>query len=119
MDINAYLARINYRGPLTPTADTLRALHVAHLMTVPFENLDIPLGRPIVLNEAALFAKVVERRRGGFCYELNGLFAALLRSLGFKVDMLSAGVFNDARPARPDFDPMTLFVMLEHRMLAA
>src|SRR5260221_4662216 len=89
MDINAYLRRINYNGPLTVSAETLSALHMAHLLAVPFENLDIGLGRPIVLSDKALFAKIVGARRGGFCYELNGLFAALLRALGFKVDMLA------------------------------
>src|SRR5262245_1566225 len=92
LDTNAYLKRIDYRGRLDPTAETLRGLHVAHMLSVPFENLDIPLGRPIVLDEDALFDKIVARRRGGFCYELNGLFAALLRSLGFDVTLLSAGV---------------------------
>src|SRR5438874_1301375 len=83
MDLQAYLQRINYRGEQTPTAATLRELHRAHLLTVPFENLDIHLGRPILLDQAALFEKIVSRRRGGFCYELNGLFALLLRELGF------------------------------------
>src|SRR4029079_9045877 len=92
MDIQAYLDRNDYHGPLDPNAETLRALHVAHLLAVPFENLNIGVGWPIVLDEAALFDKIVVRRRGGFCYELNGLFAALLRGLGFQVTMLSAGV---------------------------
>src|SRR5688500_2931419 len=95
LDVNAYLNRIGYQGPLEPSAQTLRDLHVAHLRTVPFENLSIHSHEPIVLDDAALFEKVVQRRRGGFCYELNGLFTALLRSLGFEVEMLSAAV---ARP---------------------
>ena len=88
MNIDAYLKRINYSGSLAPTAETLRALQVAHLKTVPFENLSIHAKEPIVLEENALFAKIVERRRGGYCYEANGLFAALLRALGFDVAML-------------------------------
>jgi N-hydroxyarylamine O-acetyltransferase len=92
MDAHAYLKRINYSGPLEPSAETLRRLQVAHLKTVPFENLSIHAGEPIVLEENALFTKIVERRRGGFCYEANGLFAALLRALGFEVAMLAAGV---------------------------
>jgi N-hydroxyarylamine O-acetyltransferase len=118
MDVNAYLDRINYTGALAPSAETLRGLHVAHLMSVPFENLDIPLRRPIVLDEAALFNKIVERRRGGFCYELNGLFACLLRELGFNVQMLSAGVMGRDGQFGPDFDHMTLLVTLEQRWLA-
>ena len=81
MNTDAYLKRINYQGALAPTAETLRALQLAHLRRVPFENLSIHAGEPIVLQEEALFTKIVERRRGGFCYEVNGLFAALLRSL--------------------------------------
>jgi N-hydroxyarylamine O-acetyltransferase len=95
MEITRYLDRINYDGPLSPTAETLRLLQVAHLQAVPFENLSIHANEPIVLEDQALFEKIVRRRRGGFCYELNGLFAALLRELGFKVEMLSAGVAND------------------------
>jgi N-hydroxyarylamine O-acetyltransferase len=89
MDTTAYLHRIHYHGRLDPTSATLRALHRAHLHAVPFENLDIHLGRPIALDEATLFDKIVVRRRGGLCYELNGLFAALLRSLGFNVTLRS------------------------------
>ena len=117
MNIEAYLDRINYRGSLEPTAQTLRDLQVAHLLTVPFENLSIHNGEPIVLNDAALFDKIVNRRRGGFCYELNGLFAALLRALGFKVEMLSAGVANSEGVFGPDFDHMVLLVTLEERWL--
>lgn len=118
MDIDAYLKRINYSGSRTPTAETLKALQVAHLLAVPFENLNIHTGQSIVLEDEALFDKIVVRRRGGFCYELNGLFAALLRGLGFKVDMLSAGVANGEGSFGPDFDHMTLLVTLEQRWLA-
>src|SRR5918912_1986724 len=108
MDVAAYLDRIDYRGPLEPTAETLRRLHVAHLLAVPFENLNIGMGWPIVLDQDALFAKIVVRRRGGFCYELNGLFAALLRTLGFDVVMLSAGAASATAGFGPDFDHMAL-----------
>jgi N-hydroxyarylamine O-acetyltransferase len=118
LDTDAYLERINYSGPLEPTAETLCRLHVAHLLAVPFENLSIHAGEPIVLDDGALFDKIVSRRRGGFCYELNGLFAALLRSLGFEVEMLSAGVMGRAGEFGPEFDHMTLLVNLEDRRLA-
>ncbi|MGH9942454.1 MAG: arylamine N-acetyltransferase family protein [Pyrinomonadaceae bacterium] len=119
MDIKAYLARLDYRGPLTPSAETLRALQLAHLRAVPFENLSIHAGEPVVLDDEALFDKIVTRRRGGFCYELNGLFAALLRALGFDVAMLSAGVAQpDGAGFGPDFDHMTLLVTLGERWLA-
>jgi N-hydroxyarylamine O-acetyltransferase len=123
MDIDAYLQRINYSGSRVPSVDTLRQLHRAHLRTVPFENLSIHANEPIVLNDTALFRKIVENRRGGFCYELNGLFAALLRALGFKVEMLAAGVAKGNAESGvveygPIFDHMTLIVTLEERWLA-
>jgi N-hydroxyarylamine O-acetyltransferase len=118
MDIQAYLHRIDYSGPLDLNSETLRLLQVAHLRTVPFENLSIHAGEPIVLNDDALFEKIVGRRRGGFCYELNGLFAALLRALGFEVAMLSAQVANARGEFGPDFDHMTLMVTLATRWLA-
>jgi N-hydroxyarylamine O-acetyltransferase len=117
MNIEAYLKRINYHGPLTPTAETLRDLQVAHLLNVPFENLSIHSGEEIVLDDEALFAKIVENRRGGFCYEVNGLFASLLRALGFEVSMLAAEVCNSEGEYGPEFDHMTLMVTLEHRWL--
>ena len=117
MDINAYLKRINYQGSLVATAETLRELQMAHLLSVPFENLSIHAKEPIVLEDEALFTKIVERRRGGFCYECNGLFAALLRALGFEVTMLSAEVANAEGIFGPAFDHMTLMVLLEQRWL--
>lgn len=118
MNVDAYLARIGYSGPRAPTAETLRLLHRAHMLSVPFENLSIHAGEPIVLDDEALFDKIVTRRRGGFCYELNGLFAALLRALGFAVTKLSAGVYDAAGTCGPEFDHMTLLVTLEERWLA-
>lgn len=117
MDTTAYLERIDYRGPLGVNAETLRGLQVAHLLTVPFENLSIHSEEPIVLDEAALFDKVVRRRRGGFCYELNGLFAGLLREIGFDVVKLSARVAEEGGGYSPDFDHMVLMVSLEQRWL--
>jgi N-hydroxyarylamine O-acetyltransferase len=118
LNINAYLERIKYNGSLAPTAETLRNLQAAHLLTVPFENLSIHSKQPIVLEDNALFTKIVGHRRGGFCYEVNGLFAALLRALGFKVEMLSAEVANAECGFGPDFDHMTLMVSLDNRRLA-
>jgi N-hydroxyarylamine O-acetyltransferase len=115
--LEQYLDRIGYRGPTPANVDTLRKLHVAHLLATPFENLDIPRGRPIVLDEARLFDKIVRRHRGGFCYEQNGLFAALLRAIGFRIDMIAAGVFGE-RGYGPDFDHMALIVHLEEPWLA-
>lgn len=114
----AYLARIGHAGARAPTIDTLRALHRAHLHAVPFEDLDIHLGRPIVLDRAALFRKIVGERRGGFCYELNGLFADLLSFLGFEVSLLSARVAKEAGGFGPEFDHLTLLVTAGGRFLA-
>ncbi|GCE48872.1 N-hydroxyarylamine O-acetyltransferase [Thermosporothrix hazakensis] len=110
LDITAYCQRIGYTGSLEPTTAVLRELHRKHLETVPFENLDIHIKRPIVLDETALYQKIVQQQRGGFCYELNGLFAQLLSTLGFEVDRLSAGVSNGEGSFGPDFDHMLLRV---------
>jgi len=118
VDITRYLARISYHGSCEPILPTLQALHEAHLLAVPFENLDISLGRAIVLDEASLWTKIVEHHRGGFCYELNSLFALLLRALGFQVDLLSAAVAHETGGFGPDFDHLTLLVHLEQDWLA-
>jgi N-hydroxyarylamine O-acetyltransferase len=92
LDLNAYLARIGYDGPRTPTAPVLQALHLAHATRIPFENLDVLLGRPIRLDLASLQAKLVHGRRGGYCFEQNTLFAAVLERFGFSVARLAARV---------------------------
>jgi len=118
VDVDAYLRRIEYDGPRQPSAATLRALHRQHLFTVPFENLDIPLRNPIRLDLAQLYNKIVLRRRGGFCYELNGLFGELLTAMGFRVHMLSARVREADGSFGPEFDHMLLRVELEEPWLA-
>ena len=118
LDVQTYLDRIGYRGSTAPNADTLRAIHRTHLLSVPFENLDIARGRTIVLDEEAVIRKIVEQRRGGFCYELNGAFGALLRSLAFKVRLLSARVAREAGGEGPEFDHLCLRVDLDEPWLA-
>ncbi|MEV7420790.1 arylamine N-acetyltransferase [Streptomyces sp. NPDC089919] len=115
--IAAYLGRLGLDRPERADAAALAALQDAHLRAVPFENLSIHLGEPIVLDPDALFEKVVTGRRGGFCYELNGLFAALLEGLGFRVSRLAAQVFGPER-AGPPFDHMALRVDLAEVWLA-
>jgi len=117
MDVDAYLRRIAYDGTREPSATTLRALHRCHLFTVPFENLDIPLGTPIMLQLDSIYDKLVQRRRGGFCYELNGLFCELLRALGYPVQILSARVRREDGGFGPEFDHMLLKVQLEEPWL--
>jgi N-hydroxyarylamine O-acetyltransferase len=104
-----YLARIGADRPARPDDDALRELHLRHLLTVPFENLSIHLGEDMVLEEDALVAKVVDRRRGGFCYELNGAFATLLTALGYDVELLAARVVVDGGLSVP-YDHMALRV---------
>src|SRR6266849_6577361 len=123
MDVQAYLRRIRYTEPLIPGVDRpgidlLGALHRAHLFTVPFENLDISLGRAILCDEGRILHKIVNEHRGGFCYELNGAFAALLRVLGFRVTLLSGRVARAEGGYSPEFDHLTLRVDLEEPWLA-
>jgi len=118
MDVEKYLQRIDYDGHREPSVKTLRELHRKHLFTVPFENLDIALGAPILLEPGRLFDKIVVRHRGGFCYELNGLFCELLSALGFRVSMLSACVRRDDGGFGPEFDHMLLKVELPEPWLA-
>jgi N-hydroxyarylamine O-acetyltransferase len=118
MNIPAYLARIGYASPATPTLEVLRTLHRAHMLSVPFENLDIGRGRKIVVDQEASVRKIVEERRGGFCYEMNGAFAALLEAIGFQVTLLSACVARQDGSFGPEFDHLTLRVDLDEPWLA-
>ncbi|MFF8030864.1 arylamine N-acetyltransferase [Streptomyces sp. NPDC016626] len=107
---DAYLRRLDVGRPARPTAEALCELHVRHLRTVPFENLSIHLGEEIVLDEKRLVDKVVRARRGGFCYELNGAFGALLAALGYDVTLLAARVYGaGGRPGIP-YDHLALRV---------
>jgi N-hydroxyarylamine O-acetyltransferase len=118
VEIDAYLRRIGYVGEPEPSAETLRFLHRAHMFSVPFENLDIALGRRIVCDEARFLHKIVNERRGGFCYEMNGAFAALLRAMGFQVTLLSAQVSRSDGSDGPEFDHLTLRIDLDEPWLA-
>ncbi|HET9979605.1 MAG TPA: arylamine N-acetyltransferase [Ktedonobacterales bacterium] len=114
LDPQGYLNRIRFQAPgdntLRPALSLLRDLHEAHMLAVPFENLSIHYGQPIVLRDEALYDKIVTRRRGGFCYELNGLFAWLLRRLGYEVALLSAEVAGSDSSFSAPFDHLTLLV---------
>ncbi|EPX63172.1 putative arylamine N-acetyltransferase [Cystobacter fuscus DSM 2262] len=118
MELGLYLQRMGYRGPLRPTLEALRRLHLQHLEALPFENLDVLGGRPMVLEEEALFDKLVRGGRGGLGFELNGLFAALLRTLGFQVTYLAARVSVAGEwPTAPGLDHLVLEVALEEKWL--
>jgi N-hydroxyarylamine O-acetyltransferase len=114
-DIDSYLRRVGHAGPRACTIETLRALCAAHLDRIPFENLDVRLGRPVSLDLAALVAKLVDRRRGGYCFEQNTLFAAALRALGFEVTTLEARVRPPGSTALLPRTHMVLRVDLDGR----
>jgi len=118
VDVAAYLRRLQYSGTTEPTLGSLRSLHRRHLEAVPFENLDISLSRRIEIEDEASVRKIVDRHRGGFCYELNGAFAALLRALGFHVTLLSARVARKSGGEGPEFDHLALRVDLDEPWLA-
>lgn len=112
MNVDAYLKRINFSRPVKPDVQTLCGLHLANMLQVPFENLDIGLKRPIQLDEESLWEKIIVHNRGGFCYELNGMFASLLREVGFEVICLNARVYNREGKLGIDFDHLALLVRI-------
>ncbi len=107
--VAAYLRRIGAAHPAVADARALRELQVRHLHAVPFENLSIHLGEEIVLTDEAVFEQVVDRGRGGICYQLNGAFAGLLRGLGYTVTLLGGRVVADGGPGLP-YDHLALLV---------
>lgn len=118
MNLNAYLQRIHYAGPRHPTQETLRQLHRAHLLAIPYENLDIHLERPLTLDLDHIYRKIVEQGRGGWCYEMNGLLAWALREIGFDVTMLGSTVGSPAQGgADNDLDHLILLVQLDQPWL--
>jgi N-hydroxyarylamine O-acetyltransferase len=110
-EVKAYLDRIGAEASSDLDEGRLRQLQRRHLLSVPFENLSIHLGEPIVLSQEALVDKLVHRRRGGFCYELNGGFGMLLAALGYRVTMLAARVIG-RDGLGPPYDHMALRVDL-------
>jgi len=112
VDAGAYLDRIGAAAPRAATLDGLTELALAHLYTVPFENLDIAARRPLSLDPEAIYDKLVVRRRGGFCYELNGLFSWLLREVGYDVTLL-AGQTVDPETGEPGRERAHVFLLVE------
>ena len=112
MNTLRYLVRIGVEpGHLEPNEEVLRFLQRKHLLAVPFENLDIHWKRPIAVDVDRFYEKIVENGRGGFCYELNGLFNELLRSLGFQTRLISARVFNGSEHG-PEYDHAAIIVTI-------
>jgi N-hydroxyarylamine O-acetyltransferase len=93
-DLNAYLRRIQYDGPVRKDLETVRALHRAHLAAIPYENFDVQLKRPLTTDPQAAFEKIVNRGRGGWCYEMNGTFGLALEAIGFEVTRLAGDGSN-------------------------
>jgi N-hydroxyarylamine O-acetyltransferase len=118
LDFGAYFDRIEYCGGRQPTAETLRDLHVAHATHIPFENLDVMLRRPIRLDLESLEEKLVRNRRGGYCFEQNLFFAAVLERLGFDVTLLQARVRFRAQRVLPRTHVALLVDLAGDRWLA-
>lgn len=113
MNVEAYLNRINYTGYLIPDLEVLKNLQKNHLLHVPFENLDIHYGKTINLDVGKFYHKIVEEKRGGFCYELNGLFNTLLNALGYNSSIISARVYDVKRENfGKEFDHMAMIIEL-------
>ena len=112
IDVERYLRRIGYDEPSLVSLDYLKKLHKHHLLTIPFENLDIHWQNEIILDIDRIYNKVVLDKRGGFCYELNGLFYTLLLNLGFDCHLISCRVFKDGEES-DDLDHMAIIVTIE------
>src|SRR3989339_915384 len=112
MDISKYLQRLKIENIAKLDLSNLKLLHKNHLYNIPFENLDIHYNKKIILDFEFLENKILNNGRGGFCYELNGLFYKLLSELGYKVKMICAGVYNNEGIPGPDYDHMALIVKI-------
>ena len=112
-DLQTYLTRIGYRGTARPDLPTLVELHRRHLLAIPYENLDVQVGRPVGLDIGPIYEKMVLGRRGGWCYEMNGLFALVLESLGFQVRRVAGTVGRAERGWRAQGNHLVLIVALD------
>lgn len=111
--LQRYLERVQYRDSLRPTLETLTGLHRAHLLTIPYENLDIHIGRPLTLDAEPIFTKLVDERRGGWCYEMNGLFGRVLDTLGFEVRRVAGAVGRATRGDQVEGNHLVLIVTVD------
>ena len=119
MDIRAYLDRIGLKQRPEPTLTGLRTLHHAHLLTISYEDLDVQLGRPLTPDPAAAFDKIVNRGRGGWCYEMNGVFGLALRELGFDVTRATGAVVRALKGAMAQGNHLVLKVVLDEGVYLA
>jgi N-hydroxyarylamine O-acetyltransferase len=118
MQLSAYLDRIGYRGPVSPTLDCLTGIHRCQALSVPYENLDVQLGVPVGQDIGLIFDKIVNRRRGGWCYEMNGLLGWALREIGFEVIRVTGGVHRRDRGDSALGNHLVLLVRLERTYIA-
>lgn len=118
MNIDDYLARIQFRGEPRADLDSLRAIHHQHLLHIPYENLDVQLGRPLDFNIKRIFDKLVTRRRGGWCYEMNGLLGWALQEIGFSVRRMSGAVMREQHGDEQFGNHLVLEVKLDQPYLA-
>ena len=117
-ELDRYFARVGYTRGRQPTLDTLVALHPAHLLAIPYENLDIHLGRTVTLDPDAMFEKLVDQRRGGWCCEMNGVFGRVLETLGFEVRYVSGAVGRATRGWKAQGNHLVLIVTRDRRWIA-
>lgn len=113
MDIKKYFERLNLDPMLIPNLQSLKKIHEHHLLNIPFENLDIHYNNSIVLDFDLLENKILGMKRGGFCYELNGLFYKLLSELGYNVKMINARVYDKYGNPGTEYDHMALIVKID------
>ncbi|MBC7899250.1 MAG: arylamine N-acetyltransferase [Saprospiraceae bacterium] len=113
MNKEEYISRIGIDSNLSADLETLNLLQRHHLLNVPFENLDIHWKQPIILDTAKFYEKIVGMLRGGFCYELNGLFSELLREIGFETRIVSARVANGKGNFGPEYDHAAIIVAID------
>ena len=113
MDLGKYITRINYTGELRPNITVLRGLQKNHLLHIAFENLDIHNKVPIRLDIHNIFEKIIQNNRGGFCYELNGLFYEMLVSVGFNASRISARTHQKDNTYSPEFDHLAICVKID------
>jgi N-hydroxyarylamine O-acetyltransferase len=118
LQLHRYLRRIDYGGPLSPTVQTVRQLHRAHLLAIPFENIDVQLGMTPSIEHDAIFNKLVVRERGGWCFEHNLLFAWVLKQIGLRYDLIGATVNRSQKVEGAPINHMALLVHLDEPYLA-
>ncbi len=118
MNLDGYLKRIDYHGSVAPDLACLTAIHRQHLLNIPYEDLDVQLGRALDLDLQRIFEKIVERQRGGWCYEMNGLLCWALREIGFEVTRMVGGVMRAIHGDAAMGNHLVLRVDLDGPMLA-